>query len=76
MKRPETWPYESPLFPTPLALEGSNMSSSLLDSPAESPVPRVRHQAREAAVLMAFSAVASVGLAIALLLLSHLTQLG
>ncbi|MFC4787324.1 hypothetical protein ACT8ZV_22800 [Nocardioides sp. MAHUQ-72] len=36
------------------------------------PVRRVRHQAREAAALMAFSAVTSVGLATALLLLTSL----
>ncbi|MBF4767321.1 hypothetical protein ISU10_06030 [Nocardioides agariphilus] len=36
-----------------------------------SPVRRVRHQAREAAGLMAFSAVTSVGIATALLLLAH-----
>ena len=35
------------------------------------PVRRVRHQAREAAALMAFSAVTSVGIASALLLLAH-----
>jgi hypothetical protein len=36
------------------------------------PVRRVRHQAREAAVLMAFSAATSVGLAATLLLLTSL----
>jgi hypothetical protein len=38
--------------------------------------PRVREQAREAAALMAFSAVTSVALATALLLLSRLGQQG
>ncbi|MDP3890850.1 hypothetical protein [Nocardioides sp.] len=33
---------------------------------------RVRHQAREAATVMAFSAASSVGLAVALLLLTSL----
>jgi hypothetical protein len=37
------------------------------------PAPRrVRHQAREAVAVMAFSAVISVGLAAALLVLTHL----
>jgi len=36
------------------------------------PVRRVRHQAREAAAVMAFSAATSVGLAIALLLVTSL----
>jgi hypothetical protein len=41
------------------------------------PAPRrVRDQAREAAVLMAFSAVTSVALATALLILSRLGQQG
>ena len=35
------------------------------------PARRVRHQAREAAALMAFSAATSVGIATALLLLAH-----
>jgi hypothetical protein len=34
-------------------------------------VRRVRHQARDAAALMAFSAATSVGIAAALLLLAH-----
>ncbi len=38
--------------------------------------PRVRHQAREAVTLMAFSAVTSLCLATALLVLTHLGQLG
>ena len=38
--------------------------------------PRVRHQARDAAVLMAFSGVVSVGLAGLLLLLTTLAQRG
>lgn len=36
------------------------------------PVRRVRHQAREAATVMAFSAATSVGLAAALLILTSL----
>ena len=35
------------------------------------PVRRVRHQAREAAALMVFSATTSVGIAAAFLLLAH-----
>ncbi|MEO6509691.1 MAG: hypothetical protein ABIO16_01785 [Nocardioides sp.] len=38
---------------------------------ASTPVRRVRHQAREAVALMAFSAVTSVTLAGALVLLAH-----
>jgi hypothetical protein len=38
---------------------------------AEVARPRVRHQAREAAALMAFSAATSVGIAGALVLLAH-----
>ena len=46
------------------------MSTTLIEGP---PAPRrVRHQAREAVTLMAFSAVTSVALAAALLLLTHL----
>jgi hypothetical protein len=37
-------------------------------------VPRVRHQARDAATLMAFSAVVSVGVALAFLLLALLAR--
>ena len=37
---------------------------------------RVRHQAREAVAVMAFSAVMSLALAAALLILSNLPQLG
>ncbi len=33
---------------------------------------RVRHQAREAAAVMAFSAATSIGVAVAFLLLAHL----
>ena len=43
---------------------------------AEVTRPRVRHQAREAAALMAFSALTSVALATALLVLTHLGQQG
>jgi hypothetical protein len=38
----------------------------------EPPTPRVRHQARDAAVVMAFSAAISVAVAVALLLLARL----
>jgi hypothetical protein len=51
------------------------MSTSLASSMAEPP-RRVRHQAREAVTLMAFSAATSVVLASALLVLTHLPQLG
>jgi hypothetical protein len=37
---------------------------------------RVRHQARDAVVLMAFSATTSVGVALGLLLLAHLAPAG
>ena len=37
---------------------------------APAPAPRVRHQARDAATLMAFSALTSVGLAVGFLLLA------
>ena len=45
------------------------------DRPAghrRSTAPRVRHQARDAVTLMAFSAVTSVAIAATLLLLTHL----
>ena len=35
------------------------------------PARRVRHQAREAAALMAFSAATSIGIAVVFLLLAH-----
>ncbi|GAA5151182.1 hypothetical protein GCM10023340_29650 [Nocardioides marinquilinus] len=38
----------------------------------EPPTPRVRHQARDAAVVMTFSAVVSITVAVALLLLTRL----
>lgn len=38
----------------------------------DAPAPRVRHQAREAVVLMAFSAGTSITLAVAFLLLTRL----
>lgn len=38
--------------------------------------PRVRHQAREAAVVMVFSAGTSLGIALVLLLLATVTQQG
>ena len=40
------------------------------------PPPRVRDQAREAAALIAFSAATACGLALALLLLTHLGSQG
>jgi hypothetical protein len=50
------------------------MSTPLIDS---HPAPRrVRHQAREAVTVMAFSAVTSLGLAAALLVLTNLPPLG
>lgn len=45
-------------------------------APDRGAVPRVRHQAREAATVMAFSAATSVGLAMLLLLLAALLQQG
>jgi len=48
------------------------MSSSATETP---PAPRrVREQAREAAVVMAFSAFISVAIAVALVVVSHLGQ--
>jgi hypothetical protein len=44
--------------------------------PVGEPERRVRHQAREAMTLMAFSAATSVALASALLLLTHLSARG
>jgi hypothetical protein len=40
----------------------------------ESTAPRVRHQAREAATLMAFSAATSLGVAVCFLLLAVLAR--
>jgi hypothetical protein len=50
------------------------MSHPAADTPRAS--RRVREQAREAAAVMAFSALTSVGIATALLLLSRLGQQG
>lgn len=51
------------------------MSTEVLSpSTAAKRPPRVRHQARQALALMAFSAASSVGVAAALLLLSRLAQ--
>jgi len=47
------------------------MTSSLAEPPR-----RVRHQAREAVSLMAFSAATSVGLATTFLLLTHFSARG
>lgn len=53
------------------------MSTTTIDGDAGRAGPRrVRHQAREAVVLMAFSAATSVALAAALLLLTNLPPLG
>jgi hypothetical protein len=50
------------------------MNASVID---DQPAPRrVREQARDAVTLMAFSAVTSVALAAALLVLTNLPQLG
>jgi hypothetical protein len=49
------------------------MSTTTIGRPTP---PRVRHQAREAVTLMAFSALTSVALAAALLLLTNLPPLG
>ena len=47
------------------------MSTSLAEPPR-----RVRHQAREAVTLMAFSALTSLGLAATLVVLTHLSARG
>lgn len=49
------------------------MSTTVIGEPASR---RVRHQARDAVTLMAFSALTSVALAAALLVLTNLPQLG
>lgn len=45
-------------------------------SPVSAGERRVRHQARDAVVLMAFSAASSVTVAVGLLLLTHLSTAG
>ena len=48
--------------------------SSTPVSPVVREAPRVRHQAREAVAVMAFSAATSLGVAISLLLLTSLAR--
>jgi hypothetical protein len=50
------------------------MSIAQLPVEEEAPVRRVRHQARDAATLMVFSAATSVGVAVAFLLLAVLAR--
>jgi hypothetical protein len=50
------------------------MSIAQLPVEEEVPVRRVRHQARDAATLMVFSAATSVGVAVAFLLLALLAR--
>jgi hypothetical protein len=45
-----------------------------VDTPVDAPARRVRHQARDAATLMAFSAATSLGVAIAFLALAVLAR--
>jgi hypothetical protein len=45
-----------------------------VDAPVDAPARRVRHQARDAATLMAFSAATSLGVAIAFLALAVLAR--
>jgi len=52
------------------------MSSTTTETPPPPAPRRVRDQAREAVVVMAFSAFTSVALAAALLLITHLGQQG
>ena len=55
---------------------GRTMSTTHAPSPAPTAERRVRHQARDAAALMAFSFATSVGAAVALALLTGLSGLG
>jgi len=50
------------------------MSIAPAQAPVEAPVRRVRHQARDAATLMAFSAATSLGVALAFLFLALLAR--
>jgi hypothetical protein len=50
------------------------MSIAQLPVEEEAPVRRVRHQARDVATLMAFSAATSVGVAVGFLLLAVLAR--
>ena len=50
------------------------MSIAQLPVEEEAPVRRVRHQARDAATLMAFSAATSLGVALCFLLLAVLAR--
>jgi hypothetical protein len=52
----------------------SSISASPPSLTEESSPPRVRHQARDAATLMAFSAATSVGVAVCFLLLAVLAR--
>lgn len=52
----------------------SSISAAAPSLTEESPAPRVRHQARDAATLMVFSAATSLGLAICFLLLAVLAR--
>ena len=54
----------------------SSKGRTQMTVPTAAPPRRVRTQAREAVTLMAFSAATSVGLASALLLLTHLSARG
>ena len=55
---------------------GRTMSTTHAPSPAPTAERRVRHQARDAAALMAFSLATSVGAATGLALLTGLSGLG
>jgi hypothetical protein len=50
------------------------MSIAPAHAPVEAPARRVRHQARDAASLMAFSAVTSLGVALGFLVLALLAR--
>lgn len=50
------------------------MSIAPAQAPVEAPVRRVRHQARDAATLMAFSAVTSLGVTLGFLFLALLAR--
>ena len=55
-------------------MSSTHHAASAVGGPVGSPVasPRVRHQARDAVAVMAFSAVTSAALATALVVLTHL----
>ena len=50
------------------------MSIAPAQAPVEAPVRRVRHQARDAATLMAFSAAPSIGVTVGFLFLAVLAR--